>query len=121
MPAASPELKLAEHLAQPFCRPCEQGKPLSYRLLPEGVMVVISADGRKLWFSLEEVNQARTELGLKIVPAKKCPKPPQEEPANLSITSRPPAGTRDGKSEMIVLPPDLKHIEKLIHDKTGRH
>ena len=121
MSALNPELKLAEHLAAPFARPGERGKPLSYRLLPEGGMVVISADGRKLWFTLEEVNQARVSLGLKPVAAKKRPQPPEEEPRNLEITSRPPAGTRDGKSEMIVLPPDLKHIEKMIHDKTGRH
>lgn len=121
MPAPSPELKLAERLAAPFARAGERGKPLSYRLLPDGGMVVISADGRKLWFTLEEVNQARAELGMRPVASKARPKPVPEEPRDLSITSRPPAGTRDGKSEMIVLPPDLKHIEKMIHDQTRRH
>jgi hypothetical protein len=121
MPAPSPEIKLAERLAAPFARAGERGKPLSYRLLPEGGMVVISADGRKLWFTLEEVNRVREELGMKTVAAKKRPQPPPEEPPNPAISSRPPAGTRDGKSEMIVLPPDLKHIEKMIHDKTRRH
>ena len=121
MPAPSPELKLVERLAAPFARAGEPGKPLSYRLLPEGGMVVISADGRKLWFTLEEVNQARAELGMQPVAAKERPQPPPDEPRNPNITSRPPAGTRDGKSEMIVLPPDLKHIEKMIHDQTRRH
>jgi len=121
MPATSPDLKLAEHLAEPFARAGERGKPLSYRLLPEGGMVVISADGRKLWFTLEEVNQARAALGMKPVAAKERPQPPPEEPLNPAITSRPPAGMRDGKSEIIVLPPDLKHIEKMIHDQTRRH
>ena len=121
MPALSAELKLAQHLAAPFSRPGDSGKPLSYRLLPDGGMVVISADGRKLWFTLEEVNRSRSALGMKPVSAKKRPEEPKEESPNLEITSRPPAGTRDGKSEMIVLPPDLKYIEKMIHDKTQRH
>ncbi len=121
MPALSPELKLAQHLAAPFARQGDPGKPLSFRLLPDGGMVVISADGRKLWFTLEEVNRSRAELGMKPVVVKAKPKPTQEEAPNINITSRPPAGTRDGKSEMIVLPPDLKHIEKMIHDKTKRH
>lgn len=121
MPALSPELKLAQHLAAPFARQGDPGKPLSFRLLPDGGMVVISADGRKLWFTLEEVNRSRAELGMKPVAAKKLPEQPKEDPPNTKITSRPPAGTRDGKSDMIVLPPDLKHIEKMIHDKTYRH
>lgn len=40
---------------------------------------------------------------------------------NPDITSRPPAKTRDSESEMIVLPPDLKRLEKKIHDKTDRY
>jgi len=121
MPADSPDLKLAQHLAGPFNRPGQGSRPLSWRSLPDGGMVVISADGRKLWFTLEETNAAREELGME------TRKPPGTPPAGHSkcrvpsISSRPPAGTRDGKSEMIVLPPDLKHLEGIIHDKVQRH
>lgn len=122
MAAVSPELKLAQHLAGPFTRAGQTGRPLSYRLLPDGGMVVISADGRKLWFTLEETNRAREELGMKI---KKAPSPApvdrEEKQAIPGISSRPPAGTRDGRSEMIVLPPDLKHLEEKVRDKTRRH
>lgn len=41
-------------------------EPLSYRLLPDGGLCVIAADGRKLWFTPLEAaaasNQAATEL-----------------------------------------------------------
>jgi hypothetical protein len=121
MSARSPELKLAEHLAAPFARPGERGKPLSYRLQEDGGMVVISADGRKLWFTLEEANAARRELGMKPVPAKKPPPPPPEEPRDFSITSAPPPRMREGYSEAIALPPELKHIEEMINGKNRRH
>ena len=107
MPADSPELKLARLLAKPFVQRSTDDRPLSFRCLPEGGMVVISADGRKLWFTLDEVNQARTELGIK--------------PIAATVSSAPPGGSRDGQSEMIVLPPDLKHLEELIHDKHRHH
>ncbi|MEN6403535.1 MAG: hypothetical protein ABFD94_16460 [Armatimonadia bacterium] len=67
MAAFSLDLKLAVHLAAPFARPGQPNQPLSFRLLPEGGMVVINADGRKLWFTLDEVNQAREVLGMKPV------------------------------------------------------
>lgn len=58
---ASPDLILANFLAAPFS-PRGQGSALSYRRLPEGGMVVIAADGRKLWFSAEEVTQAQADM-----------------------------------------------------------
>lgn len=121
MPAASPELKLARHLAGPFTRPGQGDRPLSYRLLPNGGMVVISADGRKLWFTLEETNRARKELGMK--EKKVLPAPPEREDKHAipTISSRPPGRPREGRSEMIVLPPDLKHLEGEVHDKVRRH
>ena len=122
MAGCSVELKLARHLAAPFTPPGQVNKPLSFRLLEDGGMVVISADGRKLWFTLAEVNQARGALGLPELPSRApavCAL--QEQPGPNRVTSRPPAGTRDGVSEMIILPPELKHLEKKIHDKTGRH
>jgi hypothetical protein len=121
MPADSPELKLAQHLAEPFNKPGQGHRPLSCRLLPDGGMVVISADGRKLWFTLEECNRAREELGLKTKRAPAAPPVRKEKTTIPAISSRPPGGTRDGRSEMIVLPPDLRHLEGKTDDKNRRH
>lgn len=54
----NPDLLLAKTLAAPFSRQA----PLSCRSLPDGGMVVVAADGRKLWFSRTEVDNARSEL-----------------------------------------------------------
>ena len=55
--------RLAELLARPFSHGMGRGSaPLSFRLLPDGGMVVITTDGRKLWFSKEEVNAASESL-----------------------------------------------------------
>ena len=120
MPASSAETRLAHHLAAPFILPGQSAKPLSFRLLPEGGMVVISADGRKLWFTLDEVNAAREKLNLPLVKPKPPANPPPKVEFNPNISSRPTGGSRDGLSEMIVLPPDLKHLEAKAHDKTHR-
>ena len=66
---AHPDLLLAQTLAAPFT-PRSQGTPLSMRLLPEGGMVIIAADGRKLWFSADEVNAAREKLTQPVKPVK---------------------------------------------------
>jgi hypothetical protein len=63
----SPELLLAKALAAPFTPPAReqtrgQHDPLSCRSLPDGGMVVVAADGRKLWFSPAEVADARVRL-----------------------------------------------------------
>lgn len=63
----SPEMMLARALAAPFTPAGKgqahgQGIPLSCRSLPDGGMVVIAADGRKLWFSAAEVEKARESL-----------------------------------------------------------
>ncbi len=126
MAADHNEQRLASHLAAPFTRPGQGKQPLSFRMLPEGGMVVISADGRKLWFTLDEVNTARADLGLPQVnlPPKtpdKKKKEQEEESRRLgSLLSGPPARTRDGQSEMIVLPPDLKHLEQKANVKIHR-
>ena len=120
MAASCAEARLAELLAAPFLKPGQSRSPLSFRLLPEGGMVVISADGRKLWFTLEEVNAARAQLDLPLIKAKKPANPPLTTEFNPNISSRPTGGSRDGLSEMIVLPPDLKHLEAKAHDKTHR-
>ena len=66
-----PELLLAKSLAAPFTPRC-QGNPLSFRRVPEGGMVVIAADGRKLWFTAEEVAAAESELAAKVLLANKA-------------------------------------------------
>ena len=120
MAVSSPEQRLAARLASPHLKPGQSGKPLSFRLLPEGGMVVISADGRKLWFTLEETNAARQELGLPIVKAKKIIGRQEKTEFNPDISSRPAGGSRDGLSEMIVLPPDLKHLEAKANDRSHK-
>jgi len=120
MATSSAEARLAELLAAPFLKPGQSRSPLSFRLLPEGGMVVISADGRKLWFTLEEVNAGREKLGLPLIKVKKPVSQPQTTEFNPRISSRPTGGSRDGLSEMIVLPPDLKYLEARAHDKTHR-
>jgi hypothetical protein len=121
MSPASAEQRLAERLAAPFTRPGRGKSPLSFRLLPEGGMVVISADGRKLWFTLEEVNSARAELGLPLLKAPPKPEKKEEKAAPLPDSSyRTVPRTRDGQSEMLVLPPDLKHLEQKANVKNRR-
>lgn len=58
----NPDLLLAKTLAAPFTSARSQGTPLSCRGLPDGGMVIVAADGRKLWFSRAEVDNARSEL-----------------------------------------------------------
>lgn len=121
MAAVSNEQRLASHLAAPFTQPGRGRQPLSYRLLPEGGMVVISADGRKLWFTLDEVNDARAALKLpQVSPPPKPPEHKEEDRKRNSALSGPPPRTRDGQSEMIVLPPDLKHLEEKVNVKIRR-
>ncbi len=60
---SNPDLQIAEQLAAPFTAVKGRGgATLSYRVLENGGMVVITADGRKLWFTAEEVAEAREEL-----------------------------------------------------------
>lgn len=58
---SNPDLLIAKTLAAPFT-PRSQGIPLSFKPLPDGGMVVIAADGRKLWFTTAEVQTARRQL-----------------------------------------------------------
>lgn len=121
MAAVSNEQRLASHLAAPFTQPKRSRQPLSFRMLPEGGMVVISADGRKLWFTLDEVNAARADLGLaQVNPPPKAPEKKEEQRKLSSLLSNPLPRTRDGQSEMIVLPPDLKYLEQKINVKIHR-
>ena len=89
----SPEMMLAKVLTAPFTAAGKgqaHGNPLSCRSLPDGGMVVIAADGRKLWFSVAEVEKARADQEaaieqelkkdagmVKRVPVKLAPQPPE--------------------------------------------
>ena len=56
------DARLAAELARPFLLPGQTGQPLSFRALPDGGMVVIAVDGRKLWFTCREVNVERQKI-----------------------------------------------------------
>jgi hypothetical protein len=117
---------LAAHLSRPFLLPGQPGQPLSFRALPDGGMVVIASDGRKLWFTPREVQSARRELNFREQPLPKTSNLPKDKvlnepvPGSQPITSRPTGGSRDGKSEKIFLPDSLKHLERKPDDHIGR-
>lgn len=117
---------LAAHLAKPFLLPGHSGQPLSLRCLPDGGMVVIAPDGRKLWFTAREVGTARHKLNM---PAVRTTNNPSDgsvprlhdiNPRRLNFTPSGGLNTRDGTSELISLPADLKHLEKKIHERSGK-
>ena len=106
-PKLTPDLKIAVHLAGPFTH--AKGRvsaPLSFRGLPGGGMVVITADGRKLWFSADEVVAARTALDLSFQPS---PNTPTRQTSRFRPTGLLPKGEKphsyDGMPTLIVLPP----------------
>lgn len=118
---------LAAHLAKPFLLPGQSGQPLSLRCLPAGGMVVIAVDGRKLWFTPLEVCRARKELKQpavkKTIAADNPNFTPLHEPDprrrhNLTKTT---CKTREGMSEMLVLPQELKYLEEQIHDRSRKY
>ena len=116
----SSDSQIAAHLAKPFILPGQNAQPLSFRALPDGGMVVIAADGRKLWFTVNEVAKVCKELNL-LAPAKPATTPGAEipqlhEPDRNRCLSQVPGRTREGVSELISLPPDLKYLEERIHD-----
>jgi len=117
---------LAAHLAKPFLLPGQSGQPLSLRCLPDGGMVVIAPDGRKLWFTAREVGTARQQLNLPAVKTKNStpdgsfPYLHDIHPRRLNFTPSGGLNTRDGTSELISLPADLKHLEKKIHERSGK-
>jgi len=113
--------KLAAHLAKPFLLPGQSGQPLSLRCLPDGGLVVIAADGRKLWFTKREVDRARQQLdmpGVKPDASAADPKAPRLhdiDASKIGYHPNPSGMTRDGLSEIIVLPKDLKHLEEKVN------
>lgn len=111
MPSKSdPIQRAAELLARPFARIKGRGSaPLSFRRLPEGGMVVITADGRKLWFSAEEVN---TVIESPESEPPDCSSAPQTarsrfKPGGLMPKQEAPAAY-SGMPALIVLPPAEK-------------
>jgi hypothetical protein len=123
----SPDAVLAAHLVKPFLLPGQSGQPLSLRCLPDGGMVVIAADGRKLWFTALEVCRARKQLHQSaakspVLPADADVKPLHEvDPRKASLNTGPVGKSRDGMSEMIVLPPSLKHLEEKVDANNRRY
>jgi hypothetical protein len=111
---------LAAYLVKPFLLPGQSGQPLSLRCLPDNGMVVITADGRKLWFTAIEVGRARRELHQtatknQVLPADAGVKPLHNiDPHKSVLNSKPVGKSRDGMSEMIVLPKSLKHLEEQV-------
>jgi len=100
----------AELLAKPFSKDRGRGSaPLSYRSLPEGGMVVITADGRKLWFSAEEVRDAIDSLKQKspLHPTSSQLPRSRFKPGGLMPRQEAPAAY-DGMPSLIVLPPATK-------------
>lgn len=114
------DLILAAHLVKPFLLPGQSGQPLSLRCLPDGGMVVIAADGRKLWFTALEVCRARKQLHQSeakspVLPADAEVKPLHDvDPRKSALNARAVGKSRDGMSEMIVLPKSLKHLEEQV-------
>lgn len=111
-PQNSRDARLAADLARPFLPSGQVGAPLSFRVLPDGGMVVIAPDGRKLWFTCAEANAARRELRLPVVIPPKSESKPEEIRYRRPAPPRPPHPLRESESAMIILPPDLKHLEK---------
>lgn len=102
----NPAARLAAELVRPYLLPGQGGNPLSFRALPEGGMVVIAPDGRKLWFTCREVNTARQALNLPAVR---------------------PSAANDGLTDQSILPaanansPVLNQPERSPHDQPGLH
>ncbi|HCS38719.1 MAG TPA: hypothetical protein DIW44_03935 [Anaerolineaceae bacterium] len=121
------DLLLAAHLVKPFLLPGQSGQPLSLRCLPDGGMVVIAVDGRKLWFTALEVCRAKRTLGQSatkstVLPADANVKPLHEVDLRKSkLNNRPIGKSRDGMSEMIVLPPSLKHLEEEVNANNRKY
>lgn len=110
--------KVAQKLVQPFSRARGRGSaPLAYRLLVEGGMVVITSDGRKLWFTADEVSKVMEDL---------APGTGEEQKETVKNTSRfKPTGllregdkpsAYNGLPALVVLPPSQK-----TNDPNGEH
>lgn len=99
---AHPDLLLAQTLAAPFT-PCSQGTPLSLRRLPDGGMVVIAGDGRKLWFTADEVATARENLARATATMRSS-----LPPVKLATTSVREPEAHKGAPLRAAISPDLK-------------
>ena len=121
----SSDLRLAAHLANPFLLPGQSGQPLSLRSLADSGMVVITPDGHKLWFTALEVCRAKKEMNQDTTPKTKAVRGTKVlheiDPRKSTLTAKPSGKSRDGLSEMIVLPEDLKYLEEQINVDSRNH
>ena len=111
------DARLAAELARPFLLPGQTGLPLSFRALPDGGRVVIAVDGRKLWFTCREVNVERQKIRVPAVKPTAANDGLTDQDYRLPTKYTPHARFREGESDYISLPPDLKHLEKEFRDK----
>lgn len=106
-PKSDPHRRAAELLARPFSKGRGRGSaPLSFRLLPDGGMVVITADGRKLWFSAEEVKAVIDDPDADAPASASVPQTARSrfKPAGLLPRQEAPEAY-NGMPALIVLPP----------------
>jgi len=106
-PKPGSDLKVAIQLAKPFTiTKARTSAPLSFRLQSDGGMVVITAEGRKLWFTADEVAAAREVVtGSPGQPDSPAPRPTSKfRPTGLLRGDEKP-GSYDGMPSLIVLPP----------------
>ncbi len=108
-PKPAPDLKIAAALAKPFTAGKGRASaPLSFRILPGGGMVVITSDGRKLWFTADEVAAARAEMGMS-APTNSTSPSPARQTSRFRPTGLLPRETKprsyDGMPTLMVFPP----------------
>lgn len=111
------DARLAAELARPFLLPGQTGQPLSFRALPDGGMVVIAVDGRKLWFTCREVNVERQKIRVPAVKPTTANDGLNDPDYSRPTKYTPHARIREGTSDYLSLPPDLKYLEKECRDK----
>jgi hypothetical protein len=114
-PKNNAERLLAAHLVRLFLLPGQSPQPLSWRALPDGGMVVIASDGRKLWFTPNELRAARKELNLRPQPLPQTSNLPKSqilhEPVpGHEVTSQVTGRSSEGRSVFIALPPSLEYL-----------
>lgn len=97
--------RVAESLAKPFTLKKGRGSaPLSFRLLPDGGMVVITCDGRKLWFSADEVAGAVKRLSGQSTEHKLHAIPQRQAPPLSPLAQEKPHSNDERRPVLIVQP-----------------
>ena len=101
----NPDLQLAEALVSPYCSG-KQAKVLSFRCQPEGGLVVVTADGRKLWFSAEEAARMADEMQLTLL---------QNERKEAAAVKRVPVKLAPAREEGIKIN-DGRPVVMVVHE-----